>query len=86
VSLPTLTDLKAHLNFEVTSTADDGELADMLDAAVDVVEGIVGPITSKTVTETHYGLSSDVLVLRRMPVADLLSVGYRSGVTTTDCC
>jgi hypothetical protein len=56
----------------------------MLDAAVDVVEGIIGPITSQTVTETHYGLCSDVLVLRRMPVADLLSVGYRSGATTTD--
>jgi hypothetical protein len=53
VSLPTLTDLKAHLNLD--TTADDGELADMLDAAVDVVEGIVGPITSKTVTETHHG-------------------------------
>jgi hypothetical protein len=71
VSLPTLTDLKAHLN--VTTSDDDGELADMLDAAVDVVEGIVGPITSKTVTETHYAMSSDVLVLRRMPVGDLLS-------------
>jgi uncharacterized phiE125 gp8 family phage protein len=82
VSLPTLTDLKAHVN--VSSTADDGELTDMLDAAVDVVEGIIGPITSQTVTETHYGLCSDVLVLRRMPVADLLSVGYRSGATTTD--
>jgi hypothetical protein len=25
-----------------------------------------------------------VLVLRRMPVADLLSIGYRSGATTSD--
>jgi uncharacterized phiE125 gp8 family phage protein len=81
VSLPTLTDLKAHVN--VSSTADDGELTDMLDAAVDVVEGVIGPITSQTVTETHYGLCSDVLVLRRMPVADLLAVGYRAGATTT---
>jgi hypothetical protein len=60
----------------------------MLDAAVDVVEGIVGPITSETVTETHYRVSSDVLVLRRMPVADLLSSVYRYRVPRrrTCCC
>jgi hypothetical protein len=72
VSLPTLTDLKAHLN-KTSTTADDAELADMLDAAVDVVEGIVGPVTTSPVTETHR-VSSDVLVLRRMPVAGLVSV------------
>jgi uncharacterized phiE125 gp8 family phage protein len=82
VSLPTLTDLKAHLN--VSTTSDDGELADMLDAAVDVVEDIVGPITSKTITETHYGLSSDVLLLRRMPVVDLLSVRSGYGAAIVD--
>jgi hypothetical protein len=44
VSLPTLTDLRAQTN--ITSTADDDELQDHLDAAVDVVTGIVGPIDS----------------------------------------
>ena len=51
----------------------------MLDAAVDVVEGIIGPLTAKSVTETHRNVSSDVLVLRRMPVVDLVSVSMGSG-------
>ncbi len=77
MSLPTLSDLKAHLNS--TTTTDDGELSDMLDAAVDVVEGIIGPVTARTVTETHRDVRGDVLVLRRMPVAGLVSIGSRSG-------
>jgi hypothetical protein len=41
----------------------------MLDAAVgSSTESIVGPLAGGTVTETHYGLSSDVLVLRQVPV------------------
>ena len=82
MSLPTVTDLKAHLNL-TTSTHDD-ELVDILDAAIEVVEGIVGPIGSPAVvTETHYGVSSGVLVLRQMPVAALVSVSSRWGATTT---
>lgn len=79
--LPTLADLKAELN--ITSTANDGELADKLDQAVDVVEGIVGPVTTTTVTETHYGVYAPVLVLRKMPVDALLSVSSGSGVAAS---
>ena len=71
MSLPTLADLKAHL--DKTTNTDDVELSEMLEAAVDVVEGIVGPVTAKTVTETHTS-SSGVLVLNRVPVAGLVSV------------
>lgn len=82
MSLPTLTDLRAQTN--ITSTADDDELQDMLDAAIDVVTGIVGPIDSPAqVTETHYNVQSDVLVLRRMPVGSLVSVSSRYGAVTT---
>ena len=81
MSLPTVTDLKIHDN--QTSSTDDNELQDHLDAAIEVVEGIVGPISSGTVTETHYNVSSDVLVLKRMPVASLVSVSSRVGATTT---
>lgn len=82
MSLPTFTDLKAHLN--ITSTADDEELQDMLDAAVDIVTDIVGPFDDPaSVTETHYALSSDVLVLRKMPVGTLTAVSSRYGATTT---
>ena len=82
MSLPTLTDLRAQTN--ITTSADDEELQDHLDAAVDVVSGIVGPIDSPaSVTETHYNASSDVLVLRRMPVGSLVSVSSRYGAVTT---
>ena len=72
---PSLDDLKAHLN--ITDSDNDDELLGMLDAAVDVAESIVGPLAGDTVTETHYGLSSDVLVLRQVPVAALVSVSGR---------
>lgn len=82
MSLPTLDDLRRHNN--QTSTADDLELQNHLDAAVEVVEGLIGPIGSPAaVTETHYNVSGDVLVLRRMPVGALVSVSSRVGATTT---
>ena len=82
MSLPTVGDLKIHAN--QLSNTDDLELQNHLDAAVEVVEGLIGPIDAPaTVTETHYNTSSDVLVLRRMPVGALVSVSSRVGATTT---
>jgi hypothetical protein len=75
VALPTLVDLKTYLN--ITETADDGELTDMLDAAVNVVENIVGPLSGTPVTETHYGVAGPFLVLRRVPAASLTAVSVR---------
>lgn len=80
MSLPSLSDLKAHLNNP--SAADDDELQLILDAAVNVVEGIVGPLSSPTVTETHFAVASPVLVLRSFPVAALTSVSLRQYVGT----
>lgn len=81
MSLPTVTDLKIHLN--KTTDADDTELGDMLDAAIEVVEGIVGPVGESEVTETHYNVSSGLLVLRRHPASALVSVSSRVGATTS---
>lgn len=81
MSLPTIADLKIHLN--MTGTENDGELADVLDAAVEMVGGLIGPIVSVTVTETHYGMSSNLLLLRRMPVGALTAISARYGATST---
>jgi hypothetical protein len=82
VSLPTLTDLKAEAN--IPNTGSDDELQTKLDQAIKVVEGLVGPIDDPvSVTETHYSVSSDVLVLKRMPVVALSAVSARSGSATT---
>ena len=82
--MPTVEDLKVYLNKTGTG-ADDNELVDMLDAAVNVVESIVGSIGSTTITETHYGLHSDVLVLKQPPALALTSLTGRlyPGVTAS---
>lgn len=74
--LPTLDDLKRHMN--MTASGDDDELYDVLDAAVEVVEGIVGPLRGQSVTETHRGVASDVVLLRRRPIASLTSVSLET--------
>lgn len=76
---PTLADLKSHLN--ITDPSQDSELLTMLDAAVDVVEGYVGELDSASVTETHYG-GGTVLVLRRPPVLSVTSVTMNGAATT----
>lgn len=82
MSLPTLEDLKFETN--IPNETSDDELQVKLDQAIAVVEGLIGPIDSPVpVTETHYNVSSDVLVLRRMPVASLTAVSSRYGATTT---
>lgn len=73
--LPTLADLKTHLN--ITGTRDDDELAGMLAAAIEVVEGIVGPLSVRSVTETHYGVNGPVLILRQRPVGPVTAVATR---------
>lgn len=78
MALPTLDDLKAHLNIPAAGTADDPELTDMLDAAADVVSGIVGPLEPTEVTETHHS-GWGVIALRRSPVASVTQVSTQFG-------
>lgn len=77
MALPNLVDLKTQLNIDLTDSTDDDELQLHLDAAIGVVEGIVGPLSGKTVTETHYGASGPLLVLRQAPVQSVTSVAVR---------
>lgn len=74
---PTLPDLKAHLDIDGGYTADDAELTDMLNAAVEVVENIVGPLASESVTEIHYALSGPTIVTRRVPLIEVTAVSTR---------
>jgi hypothetical protein len=73
-----LADLKTHLNIDLSDTSQDSELQGFLDAAIDVAEGIVGPITVRSFTETHYGHAGGPLFLFRTPVESVESVanGY----------
>lgn len=77
MALPTLVDLKVHLDIPADDTSNDDELTDILDAAIDVVENIVGPLTTGPVTETHYGVSSPLIVLRQVPAVELTAVAVR---------
>ena len=79
MTLPNLTDFEAHL----TGGGDDVEKDDILDAAIGIVENIVGPLQVATVTETHRRICSDVLILRQMPVVALSSISSRYGATRT---
>lgn len=67
----TLDELKDHLN--ITSSRDDAELMLHLGAAVGAVEGIVGPLTARTVVETARGNGSTVL-LSQYPVVSVTSL------------
>jgi uncharacterized phiE125 gp8 family phage protein len=81
VALPNLTDLKTHLN--MTGSSNDTELQDILDAAIELVENIVGPLEAAPVTEIHPRVSSGVLVLRRVPAANMTAISFRAGLTST---
>ena len=75
MAIVTLTELKLFLN--VTSSVNDGEMIAKIDAAQDVVQGIVGVLTPAAVTETHYGVNTDVLVLRKVPASAITAVSMR---------
>lgn len=80
MSLPTVTDLKLESN--VSNSADDNELQGKLDAAVALVEGLVGPLSGATVTETHRNVWAGSLLLRRHPATAVTAVSVRSAGST----
>lgn len=87
MALPTVDDLKTHLN--LTDDTHDTELGTMLDAAIEVVEGLIGPLDLTPVTERHRHVNSDHIILQRMPVGSLTAVssvtyGVESPYTVTD--
>lgn len=68
-----LADAKQHLNIPATTTTQDDELRLYVSAVCDAVEGLIGPVGRRTVTETVYP-SSGVLLLSTSPVVSLTSV------------
>jgi hypothetical protein len=74
-AVPTLDEFKQQVN--VTSQGSDFELQATLDAAVGLVEGIVGPLTVQSVTETHYGVTGSYIVLNRPRVVAITAVSVQ---------
>jgi hypothetical protein len=54
-ALLSLADAKAHLNIPVTSTSNDDELREFLEAATEVIEQRVGPVARRTLTAQVWG-------------------------------
>ena len=71
MSAVTLSDVKANLN--MTSSANDFELADMLTDATTAVENLVGPLDAQTVSE-EFDEHGRNIVLSRSPVLSVTSV------------
>lgn len=74
-----LADLKAHLGISLGDTSQDAKLQTYLDAAVETVEAVIGPITPRTITETHYGHFGGTLFLFQGPVISVESVANLYG-------
>jgi hypothetical protein len=67
----TLDEVKRQLN--KTTTTDDDELRDMIDAATEVIEAEVGPVAPRTLVEAYNGGHSEI-VLRKYPIIKVSSI------------
>src|SRR5690349_14115531 len=72
MAVPSLDEFKTFAN--ITSSSNDTELALHLAAAIDVAESSVGSIRPGLVTETHYGVARQQIVLRRAPVGAVSAI------------
>ncbi|MFJ6561862.1 hypothetical protein ACIQMV_18775 [Streptomyces sp. NPDC091412] len=81
MALITLDDAKAQL--DITSDAHDTELQGYVDALTPVIEGIVGPVETRAVTETVGG-RGPTLCLAQTPAVELISVTPLTGGTGLD--
>lgn len=70
----TLGELKAQLNWQPSQTDDDPELQAVLDAAVEIVEAEVGPISPTVLTE-NVVFTSGRGILSRFPVVEVTTTG-----------
>lgn len=77
MNLPDLQDARDHLN--VTPGQQDAELATKLESAVAVVEGLVGPLAPRPVTELVEHPGGPLLVLPTAPVLSVTSVARYLG-------
>jgi hypothetical protein len=67
----TLDEVKRQLN--KTTTTDDDELRDMIDAATEVIEAQVGPVAARTVVDAQNGGCSEI-TLRHYPIIKVTTV------------
>jgi uncharacterized phiE125 gp8 family phage protein len=68
-----LSQVKSHLNIVESSVVDDDELRAYILAATGLIEGVVGPLSRRTVTaETHNGGRTTVL-LKQAPIISITS-------------
>lgn len=68
-----LAEVKDHLNIPSTTTTYDTELQRFIDSACEVVEGVVGPVSQRSVTEMRSGGGSTI-ALAITPVMSVTSV------------
>lgn len=76
----TVYELKNHIN--VTDSDSDEEIELIRDAAQDAVEGLIGPVLWRTVTQRITGSGSSTVVLNTMPVVSVTSLTYSGSATT----
>lgn len=80
-----LNELKLQLNIDADDTTQDDELQTVVDAAQEIVEGLIGPVNQVTVTDYVTGTGiRDLIVLSRCPVLSVTSITPTiTGDTTT---
>lgn len=71
--LCTLAQAKAALDIPTDSTVDDAEISQWISAVTPIIEGIVGPVAARSVTESHDG-GQQTIVLRQLPATEVASV------------
>jgi len=80
LGIVSLADVKAHINYNSTSTADDEELRRVIDAATDLCEQYVGQVLGRrTFTNELYDGNTEHLRLRNPRAISITSV-YENGV------
>lgn len=72
-AIVSLADAKVQLSIPAADTSQDAELRDFIDAVTPVIEGIVGPVTPRSVTEWHDGGAAQIVV-RNPPIQSVTSV------------
>lgn len=79
-AIVSLAEVKKHLNIDDTDS--DDELRFYMDAATEMVEGMVGPVARRIVTETVTGRDGE-LILNHAPAISLTTVESTQGWTGT---
>lgn len=77
-----LAEVKEHLNIAATVTTYDEELRGFILSASEVVEGIVGSVSRRAITETHSGRGRGAIMLRERPALAITEVTENGSALT----